>query len=53
MIKYCSQCKMEVDCEAKKCPGCGGKLERKYTEEELQEIQKQNEDFTVINTFLM
>ena len=53
MTKYCKKCNVEYDCSQKKCPVCDEKLIRKYTEEELEEIQKQNDDFTVINTLLM
>ena len=37
----------------KKCPVCRGKLKKQFTEEELKEIQKQNDDMAVINTLLM
>ncbi len=53
MKKYCDKCQKEYKPELKKCPDCGGKLKVKYTEEELCKIQKQNDDFTVINTLLM
>jgi predicted amidophosphoribosyltransferase len=53
MTKYCKQCEKDFDSIIKKCPDCGAKLQDKYTEEELEEIQKINEDFTVINTLIM
>lgn len=53
MKKYCLDCEKEYPSDIKKCPDCGKKLNAKYTEEELREIQKQNDDFTVINTLLM
>ena len=53
MYNMCDKCKKEYDMSEKKCPICGKKLKVKYTEEELKEIEKQNDDFTVINTMLM
>ncbi len=53
MYKFCEKCKEMYDLKEKKCPKCGGKLKKQYTEEELKEIQKQNDDMTVINTMLM
>lgn len=53
MTRYCGECDKEYNCETKKCPECGKKLVKKYTPKELEEIQKQNDDFTVINTLLM
>lgn len=53
MKKYCNNCKKEFDARKKKCPICDKKLETKYSEEELEAIRKQNDDFTVINTFFM
>ena len=35
-----------------KCPECGGKLKKQFTEEELEEIKKQNDDFTAISNFM-
>lgn len=49
MIKYCKKCKKEFDCKVKKCSDCGGKLEKQYTEQELEEIKKQNDIITTIN----
>ena len=43
----------KCDLPEKKCPVCGGKLEKQFTEEELMGIQEQNDDMTVINTLLM
>ena len=53
MVKICIDCGKECALSEKKCPVCGGKLKKQLTEEEYQEIQKQNDDMTVINTFLM
>ena len=53
MYKVCEKCKEKYDLKQKKCPKCGGKLKKRYTEEELKKIQKQNDDITVINTMLM
>jgi hypothetical protein len=53
MHKYCEKCEKDYDCALKKCPVCGEKLTKQYTEEELEKIQKQNDDFTVINTLFM
>ena len=53
MTKYCETCKVEYDCSEKKCPVCNKKLVKKYSAEELEELQRQNDDFTVINTLLM
>jgi rRNA maturation endonuclease Nob1 len=43
----------EKKCPKRKCPVCGGKIETQYTEEEMREIKKQNDDMVVINTLLM
>lgn len=53
MKKICPKCKNEYTPELQKCPECGAKLKAECTEEELWEIQKQNDDFTVINTLIM
>lgn len=53
MYKICKDCKEKYDLSEKKCPKCGGKLKKQYTKEELEKIQKQNDDIIVINTFLM
>lgn len=53
MYKLCEKCGIKYDLKEKKCPKCGTKLKINYTEEELKEIQKQNDDMTVINTMLM
>ena len=46
-------CGMKYDLSEKKCPVCGGKLKKQFTEEELKDIQKQNDDMAVISTLLM
>lgn len=53
MTKICVKCNKEFDKKQKKCPVCGSKLKPIYTPEELEEIKKQNDDMTVINTMLM
>ena len=58
MYKICKDCGKKCDlsekkCPKRKCPVCGGKLKKQFTEEELKEIQKQNDDMAVINTLLM
>ena len=52
MYKICKDCGEKCDLSEKKCPVCRGKLKKQCTEEELKEIQKQNDDMTVINTLL-
>ena len=53
MYKFCKTCKEKYESQEIKCPKCGKKLFKQYTEEELKEIQKQNDDMTVIDTLLM
>jgi len=53
MTNYCPVCDTEYDCKEINCPVCGKKLIEKYTQEELEEIKRQNDDFTVINTLLL
>ncbi len=53
MTKHCKKCHREFDCMEKKCPLCGTKLTDRYTEEELAEIQKQNDDMMFINTSII
>ena len=60
MFKICMNCGKKYDlsekkCTKRKCPECGGKMKTQYSEEELKEIQKQNDDMVVINinTLLM
>lgn len=53
MKTYCGNCKKEFDSKLKKCPDCGKKLKPILSEQEQAEIQKQNDDFTVINTMMM
>ncbi len=53
MIKICMDCGEKCDFSEKKCPVCGGRLKKQYTEEEIKEIQKQNDDMVVISTLLM
>ena len=53
MYKICKDCGEKCSLSEKKCPVCGGKLKKQFTEEELMKIQKQNDDMAVINTLLM
>ena len=53
MYKICKDCGVKCDLSEKKCLVCRGKLKKQFTEEELMEIQKQNDDMAVINTLLM
>ncbi len=53
MKHYCDICKKEYALDVKKCKTCGRRLKEKLTEEEQKELQKQNDDFTVVNTMLM
>lgn len=48
----CKNCGKQFDLSVKKCPECGGKLKKQFTEEELEEIKKQNDDFTAISNFM-
>ncbi len=53
-VKYiCENCKKEYEEKLKKCPSCGKKLKVALDEDEQKEIQKQNNDFTVISTMMM
>lgn len=52
MKKYCVKCKTEYDENATKCPKCGKRLKKQYTQEELKKIQKENEDIITITTML-
>ena len=53
MKKYCEKCKNDFSIEIKKCPTCGKKLKVILSEQEQKELQKQNDDFTAVNTMLM
>lgn len=53
MVRYCEECNKTFGCEAKKCPDCGAKLKKRYTQQELDAIEKENDDITIINTFFM
>lgn len=52
MYKWCEKCSKKYDMEQKKCSECSSKLKKMYTEEELEEIKKQNDDSVVINSML-
>lgn len=53
MYKLCEKMWKKYDIEVKKCPECGYKLKKQYTEEEIKAIKKQNEDMTIIDTMLL
>ncbi len=53
MIKFCESCNKQYDRNLKKCPDCGKRLKIRYSEEEIKEIQKQNDEMTVINIMMM
>lgn len=53
MIKYCRYCDKNFNEEEKKCPICGKRLLKQYTEDELKLIRQQNDDMTVIDTLIM
>lgn len=53
MIRVCSNCNKEYDVDMKKCPICGKRLKRQYTQEELEKIKKENDEALIVNTFFM
>jgi len=52
MKKICVKCNKEFNKTSKKCPICGKKLKEVFTEEELKELRKQNDDMVAINTMM-
>ena len=46
MYKICKDCGEKCDLSEKKCPVCGGKLKRQFTEEELKEIHHHRDIYT-------
>ena len=50
MYKECPVCKKQFSDDLKKCPCCGKMLKVILTEQEKKELEKQNDDFTVIST---
>jgi rRNA maturation endonuclease Nob1 len=52
MTKHCNNCDKDFDCTLKKCPACGAKLKEHYTKEELEQIQKENDDVAAITMIL-
>lgn len=52
MKKICVKCDKEFDESMKKCPICDNKLKSVFTEQELEEIKKQNDDMVAINTMM-
>ena len=53
MYTFYVDCGENCELTEKKCPVCGGNLKKQFTDVELKEIQKQNDDIAVINTLLM
>ena len=53
MISECPKCNKQYDENMKKCPICGKRLKRQYTQEELEKIKKENDESLIINTFFM
>ncbi len=53
MIYVCPKCNKQFDKSVKKCPECGKRLKRQYTEEELEKIKKENDEALIVNTFFM
>jgi len=53
MIHVCPKCNKQYDENMKKCPICGKRLKREYTQEELEKIKKENDEALIINTFFM
>lgn len=52
MKKMCEHCGREFGLNAKKCPICGKRLKTIYTEEELQEMRKQNDEMIAIHMMM-
>ena len=53
MIRVCPKCNKQYKEKEKKCPRCGKRLKRQYTKEELEKIQKENDEALIVNTFFM
>ena len=45
MTKYCEKCDKQYDPSEKKCPVCGKKLIKLYTEEEKEKMKKEEVKF--------
>lgn len=39
MQKFCEKCKKAYDSSVKKCPGCGNKLKKEYSADEIREME--------------
>lgn len=52
MKKRCVCCNKEYDEKIKKCPDCDKKLKNVPTQEELEEMKKQNDDMVAINIMM-
>ena len=50
MIMYCKACEQAFSCSEKTCPSCGAALIKQYTKEELEQIQEENDSYTVLHT---
>lgn len=53
LYKICKKCGRMFSKDQKMCLVCGCKMKLQYTDEELEKIEKQNEDMTVIHTMLL
>lgn len=53
MIHVCLKCNQQYEETMKKCPICGKRLKKQYTEEELEKIRKEEEDAMIVNMFFM
>ena len=51
MTRYCAGCKQEFDCNIRTCPKCGEKLQKRYTKEELKELEVQDELVAIVASF--
>ncbi len=53
-MKYiCEKCQKEYEEKLERCPCCGEKLKVELADREQEQLQKQNDDFTVINTMML
>ena len=50
MIMYCEKSNQGFEYSEKECPICGAALMKRYTEEELKQIQEENDTYTVLHT---
>ena len=50
MVMYCEKCNRVFEYSEKECPICGAALMKRYTEKELEQIQEENDTYTVLHT---